>query len=263
MVQYMHKQCESAGWLDRHDSPDPSAIGVMMKVGNEELARQPPTLNSMVIAAFESIDASIAFTMSSNITASLFRQMSPYQTEIVLRPQGVKIPIVESLEQAVTLATANKIKGNACIIRNEKIVLVWTNSVDNLLPHGAEIEKLLVETVSYLQSLLHAYIRPVLPSLQMWRTYSTHTRYNSSAASPDPHHLYSQSPRDSVPSDVDRYVYREDEMNSNADLKSNVGVSVKTDDIYDPEVAIANAKNRPSKIHPSIPSTYTDFSQWF
>jgi hypothetical protein len=147
MVQYMHKQCENSGWLNRHHSPDPSAIGVMIKLGKDELARHPPTLNPTVIAAFESIDAPIAFTMSSDITASLFRQMSPYQTDIVIQPHGILIPIVQSMQQVADLANDNQMRGNACIVRNERMVLVWTDSVENLLPHGAELEKLLIETV--------------------------------------------------------------------------------------------------------------------
>lgn len=152
MVQYMHKQCASSGWLNQHSAPDPSVIGIMMKLGNDELARQPASLNSMVIAAFESLDAAIAFTMSSDITASLFRQLSPYQTEIVIQPHGIKIPIVDSLQQVVDLANTRHMRGNACIVKDEKIVLVWTNSIDNLLPHGAELEKLLVETVYFPRS---------------------------------------------------------------------------------------------------------------
>jgi hypothetical protein len=155
MVQYLHRQCERSGWLNHHNSPDPASIGVMMKVGNNELARQPSTLYPTVIAAFESIDASVAFTMSSEITASLFRQMSPYQTDIVIQPHGIRIPIVESLQQVVNLAGANQIRGNACIVRNERVVLVWTDSVDNILPHGTELEKLLVETVCYSKLLRH------------------------------------------------------------------------------------------------------------
>lgn len=57
--------------------------------------------------------------------------------------------VVESLQQVTDLANAGQMKGNACIIKNEKIVLVWTDSVENLLPHGAELERLLVDTVRF------------------------------------------------------------------------------------------------------------------
>src|ERR1700712_220378 len=107
MIQYLHKQCETSGWLNRYDSPDPTAVGVMMKMGTKELARHPQTLNSRIIAAFERIDASAAFTMSSDITTSLFRQMSPYQTDVTIQPHGIRIPIVESVQQLLDLANTN------------------------------------------------------------------------------------------------------------------------------------------------------------
>jgi len=102
----------------------------------------------MTIEAINSIDAAIAFTMASEITATLFRQMSPYQSEILVQPQGIRIPIVESFEDVIHLGSNNQIRGYSCIVRREKAILVWSSSVENILPHGAELEKLLLETVS-------------------------------------------------------------------------------------------------------------------
>ena len=148
MVRYMYKQCESSGWLNRHDCSDPSTVGVMIKLPHDQHSIHPPTLHSMIIEAVNSVDAAIAFTMASEITATLFRQMSPYQTEILVEPQGIRIPIVESLDNIIQLANTNQIRGSACIVRSERVILVWSNSIENILPHGAELEKLLLETVS-------------------------------------------------------------------------------------------------------------------
>jgi hypothetical protein len=148
MVRYMHKQCESSGWLNHHDCPDPSAVGVMIKLAHYQHSIHPPTLHSKTVEAINTIDAAIAFTMVSEITATLFRQMSPYQSEILVQPQGIRIPVVETFEEVIQLASTNQIRGSACIIRSERIILVWSNSVENILPHGAELEKLLLETVS-------------------------------------------------------------------------------------------------------------------
>jgi len=148
MVRYIHKQCESSGWLNRHECPDPSIIGVIIKLAHDQRSIYPPTLHPMTIEAINSIDAAIAFTMASEITATLFRQMSPYQSEILVQPQGIRIPIVESFEDVIHLGSNNQIRGYSCIVRREKVILVWSSSVENILPHGAELEKLLLETVS-------------------------------------------------------------------------------------------------------------------
>jgi hypothetical protein len=147
MIRYMHKQCESSGWLSCHECLDPSMVGVMIKQANNSRSIHPPTLHPMTIEAAGSIDAAIVFTMASEITAALFRQMSPYQSEILVQPQGIRIPIVGSFKDVVNLATAQKLRGSSCIVRNERVILVWSNLVENILPHGAELEKLLLETV--------------------------------------------------------------------------------------------------------------------
>jgi hypothetical protein len=123
-------------------------VGVMIKLAHHQQSIHPPELHPMIIAAVNSIDAAIAFTMASEITGTLFRQMSPYQSEILVQPQGIRIPIVESLDEVIHLASTDQIRGASCIVRSERVILVWSNSVENILPHGAELEKLLMETVS-------------------------------------------------------------------------------------------------------------------
>lgn len=85
--------------------------------------------------------------MASEITATLFRQMSPYQSEILVQPQGIRITVVESFEDTVRLLIADQIRGSPCILRSERVILVWSNSVENILPRGAELEMLLLETI--------------------------------------------------------------------------------------------------------------------
>lgn len=148
MVRYMQKQCENSGWQNRQECPDPSMLGVMIKLLNDQHSVHPPTLNSRAAEAMKSTDGAVMFTMSSDITSTLFRQMSPYQTEILVQPQGIKIPVLDSFEDVIYLGTTNKLKGSSCIVRKDRVILVWSDAVENILPHGAELEKLLLETVS-------------------------------------------------------------------------------------------------------------------
>jgi hypothetical protein len=149
MGRYIHKQCESTGWLNHHECPDPSMLGVMIKLGHNQHSIHPSTLHPMTILAINFIDAAIAFTMASEVTSTFFRQMSPYQSEILVQPQGIRIPVFESLEDVMQLDSNSLIRDYSCIVRRERIVLVWSNTVDNVLPHGSEVEKLLLETVSH------------------------------------------------------------------------------------------------------------------
>lgn len=148
MVQYIHKHCEKSGWLNLLECPDPLAIGVMIKLADRQYSREPTTLDPTTIKAVQCIGAAIAFTMVSEITATLFRQISPNQTELIIQSQGVKIPIADSLEDIIYLATTKRLSGTACILRKSKFILVWSDSVESILPYGATFEKLLCEAVS-------------------------------------------------------------------------------------------------------------------
>jgi hypothetical protein len=123
-------------------------VGIMMKLADHRWSVEPANLHEDTIQAIDSLDAVIAFTMVSEITATLFRQISPYQTEIVIQPRGIKIPIVNTLEDVFYLATTKRLDGSACLVRRQRVVLVWSNMVESILPHGAEVEKLLLEAVS-------------------------------------------------------------------------------------------------------------------
>lgn len=150
----MHKQCESSGWLNQHECPDPSTLGVMIKLRHNQHSIYPSTLHPMFILAINSIDAAVAFTMVSEVILTLFRQMSPYQSEIPVQQQGIRIPIIESLEEFINLDNCSLMGDYSCVIRRERVVLVWSNAVDNILPHGSEVEKLLSETVNLTLPLL-------------------------------------------------------------------------------------------------------------
>jgi hypothetical protein len=149
MVRYMHKQCESSGWLNSQQCPDPSVVGVMIRRASDQQTIHPPSLNPMTIETIHSIDCGIAFTLTSEITATFFRQMSPFQSEISVQPQNIKIPIVETFEDLIYLATTKRLTGTVCVVRKERIILVWSESIESILPHGAEVERLLLETVSF------------------------------------------------------------------------------------------------------------------
>jgi hypothetical protein len=149
MIRYIHKQCTASGWLSSSDCHDPSKVGVIMKLEDDQCKVFPEELDPMMMEIICCLDARVALTMASNTTATLFRQISPYQTEIVVQPHGIKIPIVESLDEVLYLASAKKLKGYSCLVRREGIFLVWSNSIENILPHGAESEKLLMETVHF------------------------------------------------------------------------------------------------------------------
>ena len=88
--------------------------------------------------------------MSSELTVALIDQISPFQTEIQVHPRGIKIIIAQSLAELVSGHTKVSKKSYVCILREEKVVLVWNDSVEGILTHGTDVEGILVGIVSHI-----------------------------------------------------------------------------------------------------------------
>lgn len=86
--------------------------------------------------------------MSSEITAVLIDQLSPFQTEVQLHQRGLRIPIVRSLAELASGTTAVTKRSYMCILREERVVLLWNDSVEGILTHGGEVEGILIGVVS-------------------------------------------------------------------------------------------------------------------
>jgi hypothetical protein len=82
------------------------------------------------VRAVERLGVAVAFTMSSEITHALMQQVTPFQTEISLHPQGFVLPIVNSVHDIAT----GKISRDAyvCLCRQERMVLVWGDTVPGI-----------------------------------------------------------------------------------------------------------------------------------
>ena len=99
-----------------------------------------------MIRAIRSIDLPVAFSMASDITSSVFAQISPYQNEVVIQPRGIRISVVDSMQSVCDFSFEIK-QSLACLVREERIVLLWANSVDAAIIHGSDAEHMFMESV--------------------------------------------------------------------------------------------------------------------
>jgi hypothetical protein len=79
-------------------------------------------------AAIRCVDAPVAFSMASRITANVFDRLSPFQDEVKERAYEIK-------------------QCRAVLVREEKIVLLWADSVEAASLSGSEVEHMLMESV--------------------------------------------------------------------------------------------------------------------
>lgn len=98
--------------------------------------------------AMTSIGLPVAFTMSSEITSAVFAQVSTYQTEIIIQHRGIKIPIVTSIRDVpIRISEIKQIF--ACLLREERVVLLFSNNPNGADARGSNTEQMLMETVRY------------------------------------------------------------------------------------------------------------------
>ena len=86
--------------------------------------------------------------MSTETTKIIFTLLQPNQTELVL-PSGFQVQVVDSLTE-IACSPAHIVKKfqYAALVREERILLVWHDELDQILVHAEDIEGKLLAFVS-------------------------------------------------------------------------------------------------------------------
>jgi hypothetical protein len=153
-VKYLHRRCASAKWLQPLEDEngiylESGTIGVAVRRPEGQYTTEPVEMVPEFIQSLQHLQCKAAFTMSSDITNALFDQLSPLQTEVEVQPRGIRIPIVQSLEELALGRTGVTGKSYICLIKRERIALVWNDSVEGILNHGVDIEEKLLGLVRF------------------------------------------------------------------------------------------------------------------
>jgi hypothetical protein len=125
----------------------PQSYGVLLRQTRGLYVTHPPEVNHELLTAVQKINVEVAFTMVTETTDMIFSSLKPNQTELVLQ-DGSQYQIVESLAE-ISKGASNKIKKfqYACIVKREKIILVWHDDIQMIFTHGQDVEKKLLALV--------------------------------------------------------------------------------------------------------------------
>ncbi|KAF2258386.1 hypothetical protein CC78DRAFT_478949 [Lojkania enalia] len=153
MVKFLHRRCSQAKWLeppeDEYGVIDGGAanLGVLLRRADGIYTAEPLFLNPKLVAAVERLGVAVAFTMSSEITFALLQQVTPFQTELSLNPRGFTLPIVKSVQDIASGKSSVTRDSFVCLCKQERMVLVWGDTVPGILAHGTDIETRLLGLV--------------------------------------------------------------------------------------------------------------------
>ncbi|KAF2738394.1 hypothetical protein EJ04DRAFT_486221 [Polyplosphaeria fusca] len=153
MVKFLYRRCSQAKWLeppeDEYGIIDGGAVnlGVLLRRNDGIFTAEPLFLNPDLVNAVEKLGAAVAFTMSSEITQGLLQQVTPFQTELSLDPRGFVLPVVNSVKDIASPRSNVTRDSYVCLCRQERMVLVWGDTVPGILAHGTDVETRLLSLV--------------------------------------------------------------------------------------------------------------------
>jgi hypothetical protein len=151
MAQFLYRRFQEHGWLQQDQKADhPSSLGILMRVHHEDTSDfivEPQTLDEVLKTICTNLNLAVAFTMSSDITSLLFSRISRDDSEITLVPNNITAPIISSLRELAENRADVRRRDFCCFVREQRMVLVWSNSAEEVMLQGAEIESKLMSSV--------------------------------------------------------------------------------------------------------------------
>jgi hypothetical protein len=156
IVGYLYNRIVANMWMptiaEILSSPTPGPYGVIVKHSRGEYVSLPAEVHPELLAAVQKINLEVAFSLTNERTDVIFNSLDPAQAEIVLQ-DGAQVQVVDSLAEICRGATSKVRKFQyACLVRRERIVLIWHNDHKTILAHAQEFERKLLALVCISES---------------------------------------------------------------------------------------------------------------
>ena len=127
------------------------SLGIVIRVQSEDQTHfivEPQSIDDDLKSICANLNFAVLFTMSSDITSLLFTRITPSDTEITLSPNNITVPVVDSLRDLAFDGAGVRRRDFCCFVREQRMVLVWSSSADEVMLQGADVESKLMSSVS-------------------------------------------------------------------------------------------------------------------
>ena len=148
MVKFLHNRILANAWMTPNEKTSESVCqGVLLRQNRGVYISQPTFAHHELMAAVSRLNVGVAFTMFTATTDVIFDSLSPSQTEFTLS-NGSQYQIIESMSD-ISKSASTKIKRfqYACLVRKERLVLLWHDEVQKILSHAAIVERNLLASI--------------------------------------------------------------------------------------------------------------------
>lgn len=152
MSKYLLQKFQTNKWIPAAFNSEEDHMGLLLRQGRGLYVTQPKTISQQLLAAVVKLNVEIAFTMVSDITSSIIEGLYAGQEDLYLPQDHSQYQIVESLD-AIASAPTGRIRKfqYVCIVRREKLVLLWHDSVEAMVTHVQDVEAKLLALVCVLK----------------------------------------------------------------------------------------------------------------
>ena len=145
MVKHMYSRLNAHQWSKQSRYVDyDSYDGVLLRKARGSYECYPPTMSGELVNAVTHLNVQLAFTMRCETIDVLVSKLSTHQTSGQMLDQS-QLQVVESLAQMGT-SSIKKFQ-YACLVRQEKLLLVWHDDMQRIMPHAQRLEEKLLSIV--------------------------------------------------------------------------------------------------------------------
>ncbi|EPS28344.1 hypothetical protein PDE_03290 [Penicillium oxalicum 114-2] len=141
-ARYLARRATLLGWFDEVDVEDGrnswSSTCISLRRADNEYTFFPYNVNPSLIDAITRLGETAAMAMSSRFTSMLIDSILPGQKSLVVESTSARIPVVHSLNDV----SSNLVHfARACIVVQEKLVLIWSHNAGTILHVAHDVER--------------------------------------------------------------------------------------------------------------------------
>lgn len=145
MVNYLGAKASASGWIEQSALSDPQqGMGILLRQSRGQYVCTPEQIDDQLLVAVQRLNVGVALTMRPSMLESILNTLSPGQT-ILRMKDGSQLQIVPSVAH-INLSSVKKFQ-YCCLVRQERMVLVWQDQINQILSHASRVEEKLLAYV--------------------------------------------------------------------------------------------------------------------
>lgn len=148
IVKYLYARLVGNQWLPPPTDPSfNDCHGLLVRRARGTYITEPEQISPVLLGAVQKLNVEVAFTMSTETTRTVLSSIQPTSTEVFM-PGGNRLQVMPSLSEIARSSSSSVKKFQyAALVREENLLLVWQDELDDLLAHAASVESRLLALI--------------------------------------------------------------------------------------------------------------------